>query len=75
MARSPLVVVQLPLHASTCAACTVLGRRLDLRGRQTAPELREIVSGRLSPALLVEELLVQTPAAAAATDGTVAGVR
>jgi Dolichyl-phosphate-mannose-protein mannosyltransferase len=75
MARGPLVAVQVPLHGGACAGCTVLGRRLDLRGRQTAAELREILGGRLSPALLVEELLVQTPAAESAPDGAIAGAR
>jgi hypothetical protein len=75
MGRGLLVVVQVPLHRRACAGCTVLGRRLDLRGRQTAAELREILGGRLSPALLVEELLVQTPAAGSATGGTAASAR
>jgi 4-amino-4-deoxy-L-arabinose transferase-like glycosyltransferase len=73
--RGPLVVVQVPLHASACAGCTVLGRRLDLRGRQTTAELREILAGRLSPALLVAEVLVETPATGSAADRTAAGAR
>ncbi len=75
MARGPLVAVQVPLRGSACAGCTVLGRRLDLRGRQTAAELREILGGRLSPALLVEELLVRPPAPGTATDEAVATAR
>jgi 4-amino-4-deoxy-L-arabinose transferase-like glycosyltransferase len=55
-----LVVLQAPIGGDACAACAVLGRRLDLRGRQTPAELREILAGKLSPALVVEELLVET---------------
>jgi len=57
--RYPLVVIQVPLQAADCTGCVVLGRRLDLRGRQTAAELREVLHGRLSPALVVEERLVE----------------
>jgi len=59
LSRYPMVVVELPLQAADCTGCVVLGRRLDLRGRQTAAELREILHGRLSPALVVEERLVE----------------
>ncbi|MFN8095597.1 MAG: phospholipid carrier-dependent glycosyltransferase [Vicinamibacteria bacterium] len=55
-----LVVMQAPVGGEPCGGCTVLGRRLDLRGRQSAAEVREILAGRLSPALVVEELLVET---------------
>ncbi len=61
MPRGTLVAVQVPLRGEACAGCTVVGRRLDVRGRQTAAELRDILAGRISPALFVEELLVETP--------------
>jgi hypothetical protein len=64
MPAGALVVMQAPLHGDAGASATVVGRRLDLRGRQTPAEVREMLAGRLSPALVVEELLVQTPAAA-----------
>jgi len=61
-----LVVMQAPVGGEACAGCTVVGRRLDLRGRQAPAEVREMLAGRLSPALVVEELLVETGDAAAA---------
>jgi hypothetical protein len=63
MPPGTLVTVQVPFHGAGCEGCTVLGRRLDIRGRQTAAELRDVLSGRLTPALFVEELLVETPPA------------
>ena len=63
MPRGTLVALQVPLHGDACAGCTVVGRRLDIRGRQTAAELRDVLDGRVSPALFVEELLVETPGA------------
>jgi len=56
--RCRFAVVQAPVQAGDCDGCVILGRRLDLRGRQTAAELHEILHGRLSPALVVEERLV-----------------
>jgi len=56
-----LVVLQVPIGSNPCAGCTVVGRRLDIRGRQTGAELRDVLGGRASPALFVEELLVRTP--------------
>jgi 4-amino-4-deoxy-L-arabinose transferase-like glycosyltransferase len=55
-----LVVMQSPVGGPACPGCTVLGRRLDLRGRQSAAEVREMLAGKLSPALVVHELLVET---------------
>jgi 4-amino-4-deoxy-L-arabinose transferase-like glycosyltransferase len=63
MPRGALVAIQVPFHGDACAGCAVVGRRLDIRGRQTAAELREVLRGRVSPALFVEELLVETPSA------------
>jgi 4-amino-4-deoxy-L-arabinose transferase-like glycosyltransferase len=65
MPHDALVVVQTPLHGDAEVGGVLVGRRLDIRGRQTAAELREVLSGRLSPALLVEEWLVEEPGAEA----------
>lgn len=72
VARYPLVAVQVPFHGAACRSCTVVGRRLDIRGRQTRVELEEILKGRVSPHLFVEELLIETRGAdvkAAVTEG------
>jgi 4-amino-4-deoxy-L-arabinose transferase-like glycosyltransferase len=69
LARHPLAVVQVPMLGPTCAGCTVLGQRLELRGRQTPSEVLEILRGNIFEHLLVRELLVEasgpTPAAPA----------
>ena len=77
MPRGTLVAVQVPLHGDACAGCTVVGRRLDIRGRQTAAELWDVLRGRVTPALFVEELLVATPGAETgpSTAGDAAGPR
>jgi 4-amino-4-deoxy-L-arabinose transferase-like glycosyltransferase len=62
-----LVVLQVPIGGDPCSSCAVVGRRLDIRGRQTGAELREVLEGRVSPALFVEELLVRTPGSGAAS--------
>ena len=59
VSRYPLVAVQAPLRAGAPEGAMVVGRRLDLRGRQTAAELADILTGKLSPGLVVEELLVE----------------
>jgi 4-amino-4-deoxy-L-arabinose transferase-like glycosyltransferase len=59
--RDSLVVLQVAIGGDPCPECSVVGRRLDIRGRQTRKELREVLEGRVSPALFVEELLVRTP--------------
>jgi hypothetical protein len=60
VARYPLVAVQVPLQSVACEGCTIVGRRLDIRGRQTTAELAEVLKGRVSPHLFVEELLIET---------------
>jgi 4-amino-4-deoxy-L-arabinose transferase-like glycosyltransferase len=58
-ARYPLFVVQLPLNAAVQPAGRILGRRLDMRGNQTAAEIREMLAGRkLFQYLFVQELLI-----------------
>ena len=43
----------------------VVGERLDLRGRQTASEIREILRGKVLEHLFVREQLIETSAGAA----------
>jgi 4-amino-4-deoxy-L-arabinose transferase-like glycosyltransferase len=75
MPGGTLVAVQVPLHGDACPGCTVVGRRLDIRGRQTAAEIRDILAGRVSPALFVDELLVETPGPERSTAGDAASPR
>jgi hypothetical protein len=66
-ARYPYFAVQLPLGESElnsgCGACKVLGQRLDIRGRQTSAELKEmLLHGRVFEYLFVREVLLESPA-------------
>ena len=58
--RYPLFAVQVPMGDHGPEGGTVVGRRLDLRGRQTTAELWEILKGRVSPGFFVEELLIES---------------
>ncbi len=57
--RYPLVVIRRPLRDGAAEAGRVLGHRLDLRGRQTAREIREILRGSVREYLFVREVLVE----------------
>jgi hypothetical protein len=66
MARQyALFAVRLPLDGAACAGCRVLARRLDVRGRLTASETRELLRGRGLERIFLQELLVSSPAVAA----------
>ena len=65
LARYPLVVIRRPLRDGAAEAGRVLGQRLDLRGRQTAREIREILRGNVLEHLFVREQLIETRAGAA----------
>ncbi|MEI7612400.1 MAG: phospholipid carrier-dependent glycosyltransferase [Betaproteobacteria bacterium] len=60
-AHYPLFAVHLPLDALPCAGCQVIGERLDLRGRHSPVELKEILRGRVFEHLFVKELLLSSP--------------
>ena len=77
IARYPLVAVQRPLGETAVEGAAVRGQRLDLRGRQTARELEQILRGDVSPGLLVRELLVEARGSSAepATAAVGAGPR
>ncbi len=60
----PLFALRVPLGAAPCTGCRVLARRLDVRGRLTATETRELLHGRGLDRVFLQELLVVSPAAA-----------
>lgn len=61
-----LFAVQLPLQdAVACAGCTVIGSRLEIRGRQSDAEIRDMLRGNVFPHLFVREWLVESAAAPA----------
>jgi len=54
--------VQVPLDDPGCARCRILGQRLDIRGRQSAEELKQmLLHGDVFRHLFVKELLVEMP--------------
>jgi 4-amino-4-deoxy-L-arabinose transferase-like glycosyltransferase len=65
LARYPLVVIRQPLRGGAPETGRVLGRRLDLRGRQAAGEIGEILRGNVLEHLFVQEQLIEAPAGAA----------
>jgi putative flippase GtrA len=67
LARTGLVAVQVPLGQVPCKDCTILGRRLDLKGRHDPGEIRDMLRGNVFPHLFVEEFLVDASSHAAAT--------
>jgi hypothetical protein len=65
-ARYPLFAVQLALNDSTqsgsCAECKIIGQRLDIRGRQSSAELKEMfLQGKVFQHLFVREILMESP--------------
>jgi 4-amino-4-deoxy-L-arabinose transferase-like glycosyltransferase len=58
----PMYVVQGPLTGSAAESDTILGQRLDLRGRQSPSEIWEILRGNVFPHLSVRELLIEARA-------------
>ena len=66
-ARYPLFAVRLALNDSTqnggCAECKIIGQRLDIRGRQSSAELKEMfLEGKVFQHLFVREILMESPA-------------
>jgi len=63
--RYEVFAVQLPLQAmvsdSACAQCTILGERLDIRGRQNPDELRDMfLRGHVFEHLFIREVLMSS---------------
>ena len=66
LARYPLVAVRLRAAAPVGDEASILGERLDLRGRHRGAEIREMLAGDVCEHLLVREVLVERPRAEAA---------
>jgi len=67
--RYPLFVVQLPLDDRAlnggCGACRIIGQRLDIRGRQSSAELKQMfLHGKVFEYLFAREVLLESPAGA-----------
>jgi hypothetical protein len=58
-------VIRQPLQDGAAEAGRVLGQRLDVRGRQTAREMQEILRGSVLEHLFVREQLIETRVGAA----------
>ena len=58
-AALPVSVSGLVSAGEVPGEAAVLGERLDLKGRQTPQELREVFRGRLYPQLFRRELLLE----------------
>lgn len=63
----PVVAVQLPIgqEIELCQSCTVLGKRLEMRGRLTDAQIHGILAGRIRENLFVNEYLISNSAIAA----------
>ena len=67
--RYALFAVRRPLTTTTptgapCSGCRVIAERLDLRGRHSSAELKEILHGRVFENIFLQELLVESAVAA-----------
>ncbi len=64
--RYPMFTIQLALDDSMlnggCSGCRIIGQRLDIRGRQSSAELKEIfLHGKVFEYLFVREELMESP--------------
>jgi hypothetical protein len=63
------VAVRLPFAELSRPEATLLGQRLDLKGRHDSRELGELLQGRIDQQLFIRELLLEArPAASGAED-------
>ena len=65
-ARYPMFTMQLAMNYSDlkggCSACRIIGQRLDIRGRQSSAELKEMfLHGKVFEHLFVREELMESP--------------
>jgi hypothetical protein len=63
--RFPLFAVQIALNDGTqnggCATCKIIGSRLDIRGRQSSAELKEmLLEGKVFQHLFIREVLMES---------------
>jgi 4-amino-4-deoxy-L-arabinose transferase-like glycosyltransferase len=69
LARYPVVAVRQPLADPAPPGATLLGQRLDLKGRHDSRELGELLRGGIDRQLFIKELLLQArPRTAGAED-------
>jgi hypothetical protein len=64
--RYPLFAIQLALNSSVkqsgCDGCRIIGQRLDIRGRQSSAELKDMfMHGKVFQNLFVREILMESP--------------
>jgi len=60
-ARYPLFAAQVPLDAApSCAECEVIGERLEIRGRHSSEEIKQMLRGNVLPHLFVKEVLFES---------------
>lgn len=59
LSRYPVVVVRLRAGAPVGDEASILGERLDLRGRHRGDEIREMLAGHVLEHLLVREVLLE----------------
>ena len=65
-ARYPLFAVRVPLNVDVqdggCASCRIIGQRLDIRGRHSSAELKEMfLEGKVFQHLFIREILMESP--------------
>ncbi|MBI3901462.1 MAG: phospholipid carrier-dependent glycosyltransferase [Nitrosomonadales bacterium] len=56
-----MFAVQLPLQGNACAECKILGQRLEIRGRQSDEEIKQMLKGDVFQHLFAKELLIEVP--------------
>jgi hypothetical protein len=59
--RYPVFSVRAPLGTKLCKGCRLLGERLDLRGRQSSEEVKEILHGKVFEHLFLKDMLIEAP--------------
>jgi len=62
LATYPLVAVQVPLGSEPviCEACTLVGKRMEMRARHSDSEIRAMIMGQVGEHLFVDEYLVSS---------------
>lgn len=73
--RFALFAVRVPIQSAGCEGCKVLGQRLEIQSRHSAAQINQMLAGKLFENLFVRELLVESPALAAADSARSAGTR
>ena len=60
-AKYSLFAVQVPLQDTGCVNCKIIGQRLDIRGRQSDSEIKQMLKGDVFQHLFAKELLIEVP--------------